>query len=472
MIEEYNESVKFVKELDINKIKKKMNSFINSEINENILIQSQINNKENYLKINKQIEENCNIILNEKCKRKDLIIIIASLGINIKNKIIYEIYHEPNKFIKLKLLEKENKKPALFFERLFSNLFINNDITVAIKKKEDDIKQTLTLIYLILSGEIFKKIISISYDFGEERNLLILTNEEEINNLIKLKRKEYSIALKIPEKKIQMTNLRFGSITFDIIINFNSNIYNIVNQLKKDKEAYHVKCKSLIEGCIISERMFDQYDKYANLEEDEKGILLSFLKNYVSSPLKLKNCDLMLIGLYDNDKYSWSDYNNDENNWIYIYYKTDKLNNSKNHSNNLKISYNKVYLLNVNPKETNEFFKYCEKTIYLSSLISDAEYFSDIKRGIYFGKKKDLFLFIQIIKISFQNIENLDKFNIKEIITTNKNNKVENDVKISEEIGFYRILLKKINQEEEEEEEEEEKKKEEEEEEEEEENNS
>ena len=58
----------------------------------------------------------------------------------------------------------------------------------------------MTLLQLIITWEELKKI-SISNNYGEVKNSLILTNEEEKKKFISLKRKEYS-AFKIPEEEI------------------------------------------------------------------------------------------------------------------------------------------------------------------------------------------------------------------------------------------------------------------------------
>ena len=41
-----------------------------------------------------------------------------------------------------------------------------------------------------------------SYNYDEVKNSLTLTNEEEKKKFINLKRKEYSLAFKIPEEEI------------------------------------------------------------------------------------------------------------------------------------------------------------------------------------------------------------------------------------------------------------------------------
>ncbi len=142
-----------------------------------------------YIKNNNQTKKKISEInsLTTELTKNEFRSIITTLGTDIKNKIIYETYHNPENFIPLQEVEKSSENSPLFIKGILSKFLIKNDISVAIKRenqnKEENETLSKTMIQLISSGEIFKKIMALSYDFGEEKNANILTNEEEKKNL-------------------------------------------------------------------------------------------------------------------------------------------------------------------------------------------------------------------------------------------------------------------------------------------------
>ena len=83
--------------------------------------------------------------------------LLIILGINIKNKIIFETYNYPEKFIPLKEAEKANPNTTLFMEGILSKLLISNKVTVAIRKdnQNESDKIALSLLSAISTGEAF-----------------------------------------------------------------------------------------------------------------------------------------------------------------------------------------------------------------------------------------------------------------------------------------------------------------------------
>ena len=61
---------------------------------------------------------------------------ITTLGTNLKNKIIYEAYNEPDKFIPLKETENANMNETTFVEGILAKTLINNNIIVSIEKEK------------------------------------------------------------------------------------------------------------------------------------------------------------------------------------------------------------------------------------------------------------------------------------------------------------------------------------------------
>ena len=168
-----------------------MNLLTNIEITEKNLIEAQLTNKENYTKINNKIDTSCNSIMKNPLTGKEYLKEITTLGTNLKNKIIYEAYNEPDKFIPLKETEKSNMNETTFVEGILAKILIDNKITVSIEKKTSNKDLALTMLQLLSSGEAFQKIINITYDYGEEKNAKIIIDKIEKENFINTKKKKY-----------------------------------------------------------------------------------------------------------------------------------------------------------------------------------------------------------------------------------------------------------------------------------------
>ena len=91
---------------------------------------------------------------------------------------------------------------TIFIEGILAKALINNKITLSIEKETSNEDLALTMLQLLSSGEAFQKIINITYDYGEEKNVKIITNKKERENFILSKRKEISLALNIPQESI------------------------------------------------------------------------------------------------------------------------------------------------------------------------------------------------------------------------------------------------------------------------------
>jgi len=190
LIKKYEESKNYIKNLDKESINK-MNLLTNIEITEKNLIEAQLTNKENYTKINNKIDTSCNSIMKNPLTGKEYLKEITTLGTNLKNKIIYEAYNEPDKFIPLKETEKSNMNETTFVEGILAKILIDNKITVSIEKKTSNKDLALTMLQLLSSGEAFQKIINITYDYGEEKNAKIIIDKIEKENFINTKKKKY-----------------------------------------------------------------------------------------------------------------------------------------------------------------------------------------------------------------------------------------------------------------------------------------
>ena len=447
LINEYKITQKYVENNDQKEKISEITSLTNSEITEKELIEAQINNQKNYQKINQNIENSCKEFISSKLTTNQFRSLITKLGTDIKNKIIYETYHNPEKYIPIKEIEKSDEKSSLFVKGILFKFLTKNNITVAIKKenKNKKEKETLskTMIQLISSGEIFKKIMALSYDFGEEKNANILTNEEEKNKFIKQKKKEYSLSLKIKEDKITLTNFRYGSVKFDLIIDGQYN-EEIINYIKKDKNLSVITYKSLLEGCILEDDMFDEKGNRYNDEEwgrNEKRGPPHHLEDYIP-PLGYLGYGLKVWDQFDNGDNTWLGYTNVEGEWYIAYHGTG--NNEvigKIVREGLKKGPNQNHCNSENINElSNSIFPICGNGVYLSPEIEVAQDYSQDKEGVDLNGNEYYIIFmcrVNPYKVRFAK-KDYSRYWIVGGDSFKKGNKS------SDEIRPYRILVKKM----------------------------
>ena len=447
LINEYKITQDFIKENDQTEKISDINSFTNSNITEKDLIQAQINNKENYQKINKNIDNSCQKFMNSKLTTNEFRSLITTLGTDIKNKIIYETYHHPEDFIPLKEIENSTEDSPFFIKGILSKFLIKNNITVAIKKQNENEKkkETLskTMIQLISSGEIFKKIMTVTYDYNEEKNATILTNEKEKNNFIKQKKKEYAVLLKLKEEKITLTNFRFGSISFDLILDGQYN-EEIISKIKKDKNIHGITYKSLLEGCILEEDMFDKRgNRYSDEEwgKDEKRGPPHHLEDYIP-PIGYLGYGLKVYNEFDNGDNTWLGYHNVEGEWYIAYHGTG--NNEvieKIVNEGLKKGPNQNFCESENVNElSNSIFPIVGEGVYLSPDIESAQYYSQEKEGVVLNGNEYYIVFM--CRVNPYKVRFVKKEYAKYWVVGGDSFKKGN--KSSDEIRPYRILVKKM----------------------------
>ena len=436
------ESQKYVKTLDIKTTLNKIGYLTNSKVNENVLIEAQLNNKEEYIKINKEINETCFKLMNEPLAPKQYLNKITTLGTNIKNKIIYEAYNKPDEFISLKEAEKAKMNTTLFIEGILAKVLIENNVIVLIEKTTKNNDLALTLLQLISSGEIFQKIISVTYDYGEEKNIKIISNEEEKNKFINLKKKELSLTLNIPKEKIEITNLRYGTLKGNIITKDYELTEEDLIKIAKDKAIINIEFRSLLEGCIISPSMFDPNgDRNSGWGINQSRGPPHHLQKY-HPPLGWNGYGLRVSKQYDNGNDTWLNYNNVEGEWYIAYHGTGKLNVPKQIiEGGFRRGDRQMYKnsKNMNPLSQNEFPK-CGDGVYLTPIIKEAQSYSI---GIKYGDCKYYLVFM--CRVNPYKVRFVEKSHPPYWIVSGDLINDQNAKKYSDEIRPYRILLKKEN---------------------------
>ena len=210
ILEENEKNEEFISSINVEKEITKLEEVINTKIDKDDLKVVQLNNPKKEEERKKEIEKIQDAFLNLDMNQQDYIESVSCLGSTVKNSIIYQTYHHPEKFVKIEEAEKKNEGTTLFVEAALANLLGNNDITCAIEKDTTDEKSAKINLQLISSGEIFRKKITVSFEYGKEENAKILSCENEKEKYISQKKKEYSLVFNCPEDQIIITNLRSG----------------------------------------------------------------------------------------------------------------------------------------------------------------------------------------------------------------------------------------------------------------------
>ena len=167
IIEENIKSKEYVSKIDIPIEIEKMSKIITTKITQHDLEVVQLNNPKKEEERQKEIEIISENLLNSKMTQISYIESVSAFGSNIKNSIIYETYHNPDKFVKKEEAEQSIEGTTLFIEGALLSVLGNNDITCAIEKETKNENEAKTNLQLITSGEIFRKKISVSSEYGE-----------------------------------------------------------------------------------------------------------------------------------------------------------------------------------------------------------------------------------------------------------------------------------------------------------------
>ena len=196
--------------------------------------------KENYdssLKEEQKLDIKINNILEDMC----------IYGNIVKEEILIDKKNNPNKFIETKdALKMEKTDKGIFALGLLASILEDKGIVTAIEKNENkdetSNEESSTCLQFISNGMIDKKKYTLHFDFGEERNMKLLTNDDEFEIFKDSLKQKLSKDYKTPKEKIVVTFPQKGSLSVDII--FQSDEFNNLNEiefLQKFKNEEHFK---------------------------------------------------------------------------------------------------------------------------------------------------------------------------------------------------------------------------------------
>ena len=188
MIKDKQETKTFLKKIDINEKLNEFKKYTGQTFDIHDLEMVELNNPIKYEERKKEIKEISKILLNERIKKnEDYITYVTKFGQKMKENIIYETFNCPEKFIKIEDLQNSKLGSLEFIEGTLATLLSQNNITCAIEKETSDKDTSQLCLQLITSGEVFRQNFKICTSQGDEKDAIIISNEEEKTKFIKEK---------------------------------------------------------------------------------------------------------------------------------------------------------------------------------------------------------------------------------------------------------------------------------------------
>ena len=453
LIRDKNQSQEFLKTIDLNKALKTFKEYTGQTFDIHDLELAHLDNPILYEERKKEIKEIGNILLKEPIKSsEDYLENVTKFGQKMKENIIYEVYNYPEKFVKPEDIQNAKEGSLEFIEGTLSSLLSQNNITCAIEKETSNNDISRICLQLMTSGEAFRKIIKICSTQGEEKDALILSNEEEKTKFIKEKKKLYSELLDLPEDDIIISHLEYGSNNWWMLIkgkDLNKDIgyiKKIKEDVEKRGEIKDIILANLICSLTVSPYMFDlEWNRDSGWGEGEQRGPPDHLIDY-DPPLKWYGYGLNVKDYPDNE---WLGYEHSEGEWYIAYHGTNIA--GPILEQGFKYTDDPDHQCCENSDNVNELtkkkYKKLDRGVYVTPFISVAEDYSNDndKEGVCFNEKKYSLVFMCRVNphhVRMQKkFDSHDKHSCYWVVSGEKLDSKKNK-KYDDEIRPYRILIK------------------------------
>lgn len=261
---------------------------------------------------------------------------IVQFGFLIEKEIEEELKKNPENFLDIKdaLKQKDTNNQMYVLGKLGESLE-KIGIKVAIDKRNSKDKENIINNQFLSSGLINQSKYEVHLKEDEKTNMnKILYDSIEKNQFISKWKNIFSSELKIPEDKIFITNIRKGSIVFDVVfktlpfkdmidsvntkININEKIENFIDSHPEILSIYQ---KNIMGACKLTLDMLDSRGNQSPNKWAKKGSKRAGIEyhppdnNWIGFGLKV-------LGEYDND--DWIDCHNNPNEWAVAYHGTSE----------------------------------------------------------------------------------------------------------------------------------------------------
>jgi hypothetical protein len=248
------------------------------------------------------------------------------MGDIMKDEILIEKKENPEKFVEINEAIKDENDENFAISLLAKNLEESGIVTAVEKNADDQDKDiTATNLQFMINGLSTKKKLDVHFDYGKEKNEKILSDPIEQKNFIDEWKLNLSKKLQVPIENIIITNLKEGSVDFDVFIKNHDNFDKLTEAIKEVSSTKGVKIKSiniqpLSGGIKLSPAMFDKRGNRKSgwgVGETRGGRpYLPPTKGYVGHGLKV-------MDKYDGGNNDWLDFNNNPNEWCVAYHATN-----------------------------------------------------------------------------------------------------------------------------------------------------
>jgi hypothetical protein len=194
-------------------------------------------------------------------KSKEL---IAQYGIECKKRIEKEKKEHPEYFIEIEeAIKNKDKNNKLYAIGQLGKSLESMGIEVAIDKREGENKDDSLIINQFISSGIIQEI---KYEFHYKENDInkkysIISDEDgEQEKFVKKFKGLFSKKTGFSEKNITLSNIREGSLCFDVFIqNEDENkISEKVEEFSKSDNIEYIREKNILEACKLSQDMLDE----------------------------------------------------------------------------------------------------------------------------------------------------------------------------------------------------------------------
>ena len=394
-----------------------------------------------------KIQNLCEKLINSKMAYFEYYKIILELGFEIKNDIIFRVFHNPHDFIKIEEIKNSSSEKSPNFIKLVLYTYLNKlgIITCIQKNSKTNNIIASAMLQLISCVDLFQEVFTLKFIIDKKLEYSILNNEKE---KIKFIEKVTSLLYKYLEvnyKDIIISNIRKGCLQFDLIL-LNSEISttDLREYLQSDFEIKSIEKKSLIDRFYIIDEIFDsRWNRTNGWGINEKRGPPGYEKDY-DPPIGYMGFGLNVKDRYDNGNNDWLDYHNNKNEWYIAYHGTDG-NAFKGILNPMGIglkagrrqkyeSSNNSNILNNNE----ENYKKCGRGVYLTPFIKEAESYSC---GIEIKNKRYYLIFMCRVNPKKMRIVE-DRTKKDYWIVSGGYSEGNNNFKPTDEVRPYRVLLK------------------------------
>ena len=267
---------------------------------------------------------------------------IATLGSIIKDEIIKEKKENPDKFLDIdEIIKDENNEN--FAVGVLAKSLEDAGISTVIEKKSENIDISNASLQFLTSGLAYKKKLTMKYDFGENENNRIINDKKYQKKFIDEQKSKIAKHLGINEKFLTICNIRKGSTKHDLIIDdsvlideisendninplekLNNKFNKLTNELKKlstiDTNLKDVSQGMLFEGIKLCPEMFDSRGNNRDGGWAPDGEMRGGKIYY--PPHGWIGHGLNVLNRYDGGDNTWIGMNNSIGEWCVAYHGT------------------------------------------------------------------------------------------------------------------------------------------------------